>query len=150
MKQKIVKFLIIIILIFGLFGSAVFITALWVDDIDAKAESGYRSIYDQERVCQTSDYELKGWLDERMCKIICYTAGVDYGDSWLISCPKNYSDSVHAFVSQNELGEWTICNFAFNSIQEPSRIYCRICLYPIGTDWRVSGWMEEICLQTQN
>lgn len=39
MKQKIVEFLIIIILIFGLFGSGIFIAALMSDDIERKGIS---------------------------------------------------------------------------------------------------------------
>ncbi|KKL94218.1 hypothetical protein LCGC14_1866800, partial [marine sediment metagenome] len=36
MKDKIKEFLIIIVIIFGLFGSGVFIAAIWSEDIDAK------------------------------------------------------------------------------------------------------------------
>ena len=36
MKDKIKEFLIIIVIIFGLFGSGVFIAAIWSEDIDSK------------------------------------------------------------------------------------------------------------------
>lgn len=92
---------------------------------------------------QSSAYELKGCLDETIFKILCYSNGINYKNSWYLSCPRApnltpFGDNLHAKFIYLGNDTFQMCYFYFDCLSEPmTRIYCSKCYYPLGTDWIV-------------
>lgn len=126
---------------------------VWAD-YEMGFNDGLRSphnVYKREH--QTSEYQYSGYSFD-LIKTLCEKNNIDYEGCWILSCPKCKKGG--ARIQRTLTGSiyygwhhrsWELEAAApdevVNSNDWGGQTYCGKCLYPFGTDWRISKPQEE-------
>ena len=92
---------------------------------------------------QTSEFQWKGSINREYSDMMLGLHGLKHDEGWRIDCPKceNLGASIKRLVNTG----WTDYRLFTNTMDfddlyapyEGCQWYCRKCLYPLGTDWKI-------------